>query len=91
MQDILKQIRTMDLEQIQQIKAAVSNRLDSLKENVRSSLRVGQTVKANHRKAVGMQFRIVKLNGVKAKCEQIYPVTNSKLVFTIPYALIETV
>ena len=35
MQDILKQIRTMDLEQILLIKAAVSNRLDSLKDNVR--------------------------------------------------------
>jgi len=91
MQDILKQIKTMDLEQIQQIKAAVSNRLDSLKENVRSSLRIGQTVKANHHKAIGMQFRIVKLNGVKAKCVQIYPVTNSRAEFTIPYSLIEAI
>jgi len=91
MQDILKQIKTMDLEQIQQIKAAVSNRLDSLKENVRSSLRVGQTIKANHHKAIGMQFRIVKLNGVKAKCVQIYPVTNSRAEFTIPYSLIEAI
>ena len=54
MQDILKQIRTMDLEQILLIKAAVSNRLDSLKDNVRSSLRIGQTIKANHPKARGM-------------------------------------
>jgi len=62
-----------------------------LKENVRSSLRIGQTVKANHHKAIGMQFRIVKLNGVKAKCVQIYPVTNSRAEFTIPYSLIEAI
>ena len=91
MQDILKQIRTMDLEQILLIKAAISNRLESLKDNVRSSLRIGQTIKANHPKARGMQFRIIKLNGVKAKCLQIYPVTNSRSEFSIPYSLIETV
>ena len=91
MQDILKQIRKMDLEQILQIKAAVSNRLDSLKENVRSSLRVGQTIKANHPKARGMQFRIVKLNSVKIKCIQIYPVTNTRSEFSIPYSLVKTV
>jgi hypothetical protein len=91
MQDILKQIATMDLNQVNQIKTAIANRLDSLKHDVRSSLRVGQTIKANHPKARGMQFKIVKLNGVKAKCEQIYPVSKSKLVFTIPYSLVETV
>lgn len=91
MQDILNQIKTMDLNQVNQIKTAIANRLDSLKHDVRSSLRVGQTIKANHPKARGMQFKIVKLNGVKAKCEQIYPVSKSKLVFTIPYSLVETV
>jgi hypothetical protein len=91
MQDILKQIESMDLKQIQQIKTAIANRVELLKHDVRSSLRVGQTIKANHPKARGMQFKIVKLNGVKAKCEQIYPVSKSKLVFTIPYSLVETI
>ena len=91
MQDILNQIRTMDLEQIHQIKSAIANRVELLKYGVRSSLRVGQTIRANHHKAKGMQFRIVKLNSVKAKCEQIYPVTNSKSTFTIPYSLIEVI
>jgi len=91
MQDILKQIAKMDLNQIQQIKAAASNRLDSLKGDVRSSLRVGQTIKANHPKARGMQFKVIKLNNVKAKCLQIYPVTSSRAEFTIPYSLIEVV
>jgi hypothetical protein len=91
MQDILKQIEKMDLKQIQQIKTAIANRVELLKGDVRSSLRVGQTIKANHHKAAGMQFRIVKLNNVKAKCVQIYPVTNSRAEFTIPYSLIEIV
>jgi len=91
MQDILKQIRKMDLNQVNQVKEAVLSRLDLLKGDIRSSLRVGQTIKANHPKVRGLQFRIVKLNGVKAKCVQIYPVTSSKIEFSIPYSFIEAV
>jgi mRNA-degrading endonuclease RelE of RelBE toxin-antitoxin system len=91
MQDILKQIKKMDLEQVNQIKEAINSRLDLLKDSVRSSLRVGQTVKANHPKVRGLQFRIVKLNNVKVKCVQIYPVTSSKIEYSIPYSFIEAV
>ena len=91
MQDILKQITTMDLNQVNQVKETVLNRLDSLKGNIRSTLIVGQTIRVNHPKAQGKQFKIIKLNNVKAKCVQIYPVASSKIEFTVPYSLIKTV
>jgi hypothetical protein len=73
MQDILKQIATMDLNQVNQVKEAVLNRLDSLKGDVRSSLIVGQTIRVNHPKAQGKQFKIIKL-----KCKfRLWNVTHS--------------
>ena len=90
MQDILNQVRKMDLAQIQELREVINQRLDVLKSDTRSALKVGQTIRVNHPKAQGKQFKIIKLNNVKAKCVQIYPACE-KAEFTVPYSLIKTV
>lgn len=88
-QQIQNALAHLSLEEIQTIKGYCNDIIAVKAGANRNSLRVGQTITVNHKKAFGMQFKIEKLNNVKAKVLQIYPVTSRRSVFTVPYSLIQ--
>ena len=85
--NMLNQVLKMDLNELRAMKMVIDQLINSKVANVVSKLKVGDTVKVNHRKVLGQHFNIVKINRKKCKVKQV----NSGITYSVAMSLIEKI
>jgi hypothetical protein len=83
----LNQVLKMDLNELRALKMVVDQLINSKISSTISELKIGDTVKINHRKVLGMHFNIVKINRKKVRVKQI----NTGSTYNVSMALIEKI
>lgn len=71
LKDALEFIVGCNKEDFENIRQVVSDRVQLLKVSIKSSFRVGDEVKINHRKTMGMKFKIIKINNKNIKVQDL--------------------
>ena len=86
--EVLEFIKNSNQSELKAIVNAVSIRKSEVSHDVKSALRVGDTVKINHRKiAASRIFNVTKINGVNIKVKEI----NGSGNFTVAPSLLEKI
>lgn len=85
--NVLNQVLKMDLNELRAIKMVVDQLINSKISSTINELKIGDTVKVNHRKVLGMHFNIVKINRKKVRVKQI----NTGTTYNVSMALIEKI
>ena len=82
-----KQLEKMSLTELKTLRSMVQSFIDSKVGDTIIHLKVGDTVKINHRKAKGQKFQILKINRKRCK---ILSITNG-LTYDCDFSLIEKI
>jgi hypothetical protein len=86
--EVLEFIKNSNQSELKAIINTVSIRKSEVAHDVKSALRVGDTVKINHRKiAASRIFNVTKINGVNIKVKEI----NGSGNFTVAPSLLEKI
>ena len=85
--NILNEVLKMDLQELKTFQMVVNKCIESKISRTVSELRVGDTVKVNHRKVAGMTFTVAKINRKKIRVKQI----NSGATYNVAMSLIEKI
>jgi len=86
--EVLEFIKNSNQSELKAIINTVSIRKSEVSHDVKSALRVGDTVKINHRKiAASRIFNVTKINGVNIKVKEI----NGSGNFTVAPSLLEKI
>lgn len=83
--NVLNQVLKMDLNELRAIKMVVDQLINSKISSTINELKIGDTVKINHRKVIGMNFTIVKINRKKICVKQV----NTGATYNVSMSLIE--
>ena len=82
-----KQLEKMSLTELKTLKSMVQSFIDSKIGDTVIHLKVGDTVKINHRKTKGLKFQVLKINRKRCKVLDL----TSKVTYNCDFGLIEKI
>lgn len=78
-------LHTMSINELQALKSFIDAAINNKVNSHAAEFRVGDLVTVNHKRAVGMQFKIVKVNRKKMKVKTV----DGRHTYTVPFSLIQ--
>jgi len=84
---MLNQVLKMDLNELRAMKMVIDQLINSKVASAVSELKVGNTVKINHKKVAGLTFTVVKINRKKIRVKQV----SNGVTYNVAMSLIEKI
>lgn len=84
---MLNEVMKMDLPELRSFQMIINKLIETKISRTVGELRVGDTVKVNHRKVAGLKFTVIKINRKKIRVKQV----SSGATYNVAMSLIEKI
>jgi len=81
----ISDLHTMSITELQALRSFIDAAINNKVISTVSEFKIGDLVTVNHKRAVGMQFKIIKVNRKKMKVKTV----DGRHTYTVPFSLIQ--
>ena len=83
----IRMLQKMSMGELRSLKMIVDKLIDNKVASTIGDIRIGDTVKINHKKVAGLAFTVTKINRKKIRVKQV----NSNTTYNVAMSLIEKI